>query len=211
MPPASTPELFEALEKRLRSREFRTSHGSLARRVSAGVAVPLHPGSRGLEVLMIKRPGTMRHHAREVAFPGGRPEPEDDDLLATALRETEEELGLARTDLRPLGTMSPVPTATSTYLLHPFLVAVAPHAEAVPHPGEVDVLIRMQVEDFFAGLVPYRAVYFGSTVRSPIFDFDAGSMYGASAHILDELLELYAEVRGLPMPEPIPTDEIPWQ
>ena len=210
MPPASTSELLDALEQRLRSLQFRRSPVSLAGRVSAGVTVPLHPGSRGLEVLMIKRPDTMRHHAREVAFPGGRPEPEDADLLATALRETEEELGLSRVDLRPLGTMSPVPTATSTYLLHPFLVAVAPHAEAVTHPGEVEVLIRMPIEDFFAGLVSYRAVSFGRN-WSPIFDFEAGSMYGASAHILEELLELYGEVRGLSMPVPVPTDQIPWQ
>ncbi len=210
MPPASTSELLDALEQRLRSLQFRRSPVSLAGRVPAGVTVPLHPGSRGLEVLMIKRPDTMRHHAREVAFPGGRPEPEDADLLATALRETEEELGLSRVDLRPLGTMSPVPTATSTYLLHPFLVAVAPHAEAVTHPGEVEVLIRMPIEDFFAGLVSYRAVSFGRN-WSPIFDFEAGSMYGASAHILEELLELYGEVRGLSMPVPVPTDQIPWQ
>jgi 8-oxo-dGTP pyrophosphatase MutT (NUDIX family) len=159
---------------------------------------------------MIKRPGSMRHHAREVAFPGGRREPEDADLLATALRETEEELGLMRADLRPLGALSPCPTATSTFLLHPFLVAVAEHAEAAPSPGEVDVLIRMPIEDFYAGLVSYRAVSFGRG-RSPIFDFEVGSMYGASAHILEELLTLYGEVVGLQLPEPIPTEEIPWQ
>lgn len=210
MPPASTADLFDALAQRLDSLQFRRPLLSIKGRVSAGVTVPLHPGSRGLEVLMIKRPGSMRQHAREVAFPGGRSEPEDADLLATALRETEEELGLRRADLRPLGTMSPVPTATSLYLLHPFLVAVAEHATADPHPGEVDVLIRMPVEDVFAGMVSYRAVHFG-TGRSPIFDFEVGSMYGASAHILEELLTLYAEVRGLTMPEPILTEEIPWQ
>lgn len=211
MAPASTADLMEALSERLRSLEHRRSRWSFAGRTSAGVAVPLHPGSRGLEVLMIKRPGTMRQHAREIGFPGGRPEPEDGgDLLVTALRETEEELGLRRSDLHPLGTMSPVPTATSTYLLHPFLVAVAAHAQATPHPGEVDVLIRMPVEDFFAGRVPYRAVRFGAHL-SPIFDFEPGSMYGASAHVLEELLTLYGEVRGLGLPEPTLTEEIPWQ
>ncbi len=128
----------------------------------------------------------------------------------TALRETVEELGLRRSALHPLGTLSPVPTATSTYLLHPFLVAVAAHAQATPHPGEVDVLIRMPVEDFFAGRVPYRAVRFGAHL-SPIFDFEPGSMYGASAHVLEELLTLYGEVRGLGLPEPTLTEEIPWQ
>lgn len=210
MTPASTAELLAALSERLRTLDHRKSRWSFAGRVSAGVAVPLHPGARGLEVLMIKRTGSMRHHAREIGFPGGRPEPEDEDLLATALRETEEELGLRRADLAPLGVMSPVPTATSTYLLHPFAVAVAEHAEAVPEPAEVDVVIRMPVEDFFAGSVSFRAVRFGAHL-SPIFDFEPGSMYGASAHVLEELLTLYGEIRGLSMPEPTLTEEIPWQ
>jgi 8-oxo-dGTP pyrophosphatase MutT (NUDIX family) len=199
---------LERLRESIAGLDFRAPRWSLEGRVSAGVCVPLHEGPRGLEVIMIKRTGSMRQHAREVAFPGGRPEPGDLDLLDTALRETWEELGLRREDLESLGALSPVPTATSTYLLHPFVVAVRAGAEAVPHPGEVDVLIRMPVPDFFAGRIGYRTV---ARWNSPIFDFDAGSMYGASAHILEELLLLYAAVSGLQMPPPALTDEIPWQ
>jgi 8-oxo-dGTP pyrophosphatase MutT (NUDIX family) len=201
---------LESLRQGIAGLEFRTSRWSLEGRISAGVCVPLHLGARGLEVLMIKRTGTMRQHAREVAFPGGRAEPGDLDLLDTALRETWEELGLAKADLEPLGALSPVPTATSTYLLHPFVVAVRSGAQAVPHPGEVDVLIVMPVRDFFEGRVGYHAVSFGEW-HSPIFDFDVGSMYGASAHILEELLTLYARTTGLQMPVPALTDRIPWQ
>ena len=90
------------------------------------------------------------------------------------------------------------------------MVAVRPGARAVPHPGEVDVLIVMPVRDFFEGRVGYHAVSFGEW-HSPIFDFDVGSMYGASAHILEELLMLYARTTGLQMPVPALTDRIPWQ
>jgi 8-oxo-dGTP pyrophosphatase MutT (NUDIX family) len=205
MAPDST---LERLRQGIAGLDFRVSRWSLEGRVSAAVCVPLHAGARGLEVLMIKRPGTMRQHAREVAFPGGRPEPGDLDLLDTALRETWEELALDREDLEPLGPLSPVPTATSTYLLHPFVVAVREGAEAVPHAGEVDVLIRMPVADFFARRIGYRSV---AGWNSPIFDFDVGSMYGASAHILEELLVLYAAASGQQMPPAALTDEIPWQ
>ena len=207
MPHAST---LEALERAIAAREARASRLSIEGRIDAGVAVPLHAGARGLEVVMIKRPATMRHHPREVGFPGGRRDPGDANLLETALRETFEELALRREDLRVLGPLSPVPTATSRYLLHPFAVAVATGAEVVPHAVEVDVLIRMPLEDFFAGRISYRAVDY-SGWWSPIFDFEAGSMYGASAHILEELLDLYARVAGLDMPEPEMTEEIPWQ
>jgi 8-oxo-dGTP pyrophosphatase MutT (NUDIX family) len=201
---------LEALREAIARRQPRPARLSLAGRTSAGVAVPLHDGGRGLEVLMIKRTGSMTHHAREIAFPGGRPDPGDRDLLDTALRETEEELALRRKDLEPLGALTPIPTATSHYLLHPFVAAVAPRARARPQPGEVEALIRLPLADFFAGRVSYRAVRFGGW-SSPIFDFEAGSMYGASAHILEELLELYASVEAWPMPEPVLTDQIPWQ
>jgi len=207
MTPDST---LERVRQAIAGLQLRPSRWPVEGRVPAGVCVPLHEGARGLEVLMIKRPGTMRHHAREVAFPGGRVEPGDLDLLDTALRETWEELGLRREDLETLGPLSPAPTATSTYLLHPFVVLVRQGAEAVPHPGEVDVLIRMPLGDFFAGRIAYRGVSLGGWI-SPIFDFDAGSMYGASAHILEELLTLYGRAVMLKMPTPALTDQIPWQ
>jgi 8-oxo-dGTP pyrophosphatase MutT (NUDIX family) len=173
--------------------------------------VPLHPGGRGLEVWAIKRTDDMRHHAREIAFPGGKRDDGDLDLRDTALRELEEELGIRRDQVRVLAAMERVPTATSRFTLNPFVVLVADGAVASPHAGEVAVLIRMPLPDFFAGRVPYRAVRLGDGRLSPIFDFDAGSMYGASAHVLDEVLRAYAEVHGLALPEPELTDRIPWR
>jgi hypothetical protein len=66
------------------------------------------------------------------------------------------------------------------------------------------------VADFFDGQIPYRAIDLGG-YRSPIFDFETGSMYGASAHVMEEILLIYSEVLRLPMPAPALTEEIPWQ
>jgi 8-oxo-dGTP pyrophosphatase MutT (NUDIX family) len=184
--------------------------GSEVGRVQAAVAVPLQPGSAGLEVWAIKRTDGMRHHAREIAFPGGQRDEGDADLRETALRELEEELGIARGDVRLLAAMGRVPTATSRFTLNPYVVLVAEGAAATPNPDEVAVLIRTPLADFLYGRVPYRAVELGGGRRSPIFDFAVGSMYGASAHVLDELLRAYAELRGVPFPEPELTDRIPW-
>ena len=153
----------------------------------------------------------MRHHAREIAFPGGKPDSDDRDLVDTALREMEEELGIPRGQVRLLGAMAAVPTATSRFTLNPFVALVSEAAVARPHSGEVAALIRTVVADFFAGRVPYRAVVLAAGRRSPIFDFDVGSMYGATAMILEELLEVYADLAGLELPDPVLTREIPWQ
>ena len=202
---------LDALRAAIAARRPRPSAISLEGRVQAAVCVPLHVGGRGVEIWAIKRADGMRHHAREIAFPGGKPDHGDDGLADTALRELEEELGIARAEVTMLGPLPPVPTATSRFTLNPFVVAVADHAVARPARLEVAALIRIPVGDFFAGLVPYRAVELAPGWRSPIFDFDIGSMYGASAHVLEDALELYAGVAGLPFPEPAPTDEIPWQ
>jgi 8-oxo-dGTP pyrophosphatase MutT (NUDIX family) len=162
-------------------------------------------------VWAIKRVDRLRHHAREIAFPGGKPDPGDRDLADTAFRETEEELGISRERLHLLGSLAPVPTATSRFTLNPFVALVEAGAEAKPSASEVAALIRMPLSDFFAGQVPYRAIELGSGWRSPIFDFEVGSMYGASAHVLEELLLVYASIKELAFPEPTLTDEIPWQ
>ncbi len=205
----STAEVA-ALAEALAARPAYRSRWSLEGRIQAGVCVPLHFGSRGLEIWAIKRTDGMRNHAREIAFPGGKQDDGDRDLADTALREMEEELGIPRAQLRLLGGLGAFPTATSRFTLNAFVALVADGAVAEPQAGEVAVLIRMVVGDFFGGRIPFRAVDLGPGRRSPIFDFDVGSMYGASAHVLEEMLLTYAGVHGLDMPEPALTDEIPW-
>jgi 8-oxo-dGTP pyrophosphatase MutT (NUDIX family) len=182
---------------------------SLSGRIPGAVLIPVLERGEGLEILAIKRPDGLRHHSREIAFPGGKPEDVDASLLETALRETEEELGIDRSRLRFLGMLTPVPTATSSFALHPFVASLEPGPDLRPAPEEVAALIRMSLPAFFAGAIPYRAFDLGHRL-SPIFDFEPGSMYGATAHILQELLELYADLAGLEMPVPTVTADIPW-
>src|SRR5215469_6087581 len=205
----STAEI-DALVAAIAARPQRWPTGPQEGRWQAAVCVPLQYGPQGLEIWAIKRQDGMRHHAREIAFPGGKPDRDDRDLADTALREMEEELGIPRGQVRLLGAMAAIPTATSRFTLNPFVALVSEDAVARPHSGEVAVLIRTVVADFFAGRVPYRAVVLAAGRRSPILDFDVGSMYGASAHIMEETLGAYAEVHGLRLPEPTLTDEVPW-
>lgn len=178
-------------------------------RIEAAVCVAVSDSAGGVEVWAIKRPDGLRHHAREIAFPGGKADDEDADLMATALRETEEEIGIPRSRLHGLGALTPVPTATSRFTLNPFVAAVSPGPDPMPNPAEVEVLITIRIEDFFAGRIPYTAVDLGSYL-SPIFEFGPGHMYGATAHILLELFDLYAFVAGLRAPVPILTTTVPW-
>jgi len=199
------------LESALRS-WGRAAHrdGSGPERIQAAVCLPLRDTTEGVACYFIRRPDGLRHHSREMAFPGGKREPEDADLDATALRETEEELGIPRSHLRLLGRLAAVPTATSLFTLNPIVAEVLSGIGPNPAADEVAELISFPLEDFFFERVPYQAVDLGRYL-SPIFNFRAGAMYGATAHILLELLELYGAVCGLQLPRPELTTVVPWQ
>jgi len=106
--------------------------------------------------------------------------------------------------------LAAVPTATSLFTLNPIVAEVLPGVAPNPAPDEVAELVSFPLEDFFHERVPYQAVDLGR-YRSPIFHFEAGAMYGATAHILLELLELYAAVCELDLPSPELTTTVPWQ
>ena len=185
---------------------------NLAGRIDAAVAVPLQPAGGDLLVWLTKRPDGMRHHAGEVSFPGGKPEPADPALLDTALRELEEEVGVPRAGALVLGALGPVPTATSPFLLHPFVVALSAEQEARPSPREVAYVVRLSVDAVLGGRVPYSALKLGDH-RSPIFGLGgrAGSVYGATAYVLEDVLRRCALIVGRTLPEPSLTEEVPWK
>lgn len=185
---------------------------NLAGRIDSAVAVPLQPAGDDLLIWLTKRPDGMRHHAGEISFPGGKHEPADLTLLDTALRELEEEVGVSRSDATVLGALGPVPTATSPFLLHPFVVAIAPDQDPRPSPHEVAAVVRLSLWAVLGGRVPYSAVKLGDH-RSPIFDLGGGtgSVYGATAYVLEDVLRRCALIAGRTLPEPTLTEEIPWK
>ena len=116
--------------------------------ISDGTDVVKRKGQRGASVLMplvmrdewqvilTQRPQTMPSHAGQIAFPGGKRE-EGESALQAALRETEEEVGLAAADISVLGRL-PSFNAVSDYRVTPFVGIISPGAEIIPDAREVD-------------------------------------------------------------------------
>jgi 8-oxo-dGTP pyrophosphatase MutT (NUDIX family) len=173
-------------------------------REPSAVAVPLVDRASGIEIWIIRRPATMRLHAGEFAFPGGKSDPSDATLLDTALRELEEELGVPRAKTHVLGSLTAVPVATSRFAIHPFAIAVDAQVEPLLSPAEVAELVRVPLSSFFDGTIGYADVDM-KTYVSPIFRLGERLMYGASAHVLLDLLERCGK---LPAPEHV--DKAPW-
>ena len=101
----------------------------------AAVLVPVI-AHREATVLLTQRPDAMRQHAGQISFPGGKVEPDDADAIAAALREAEEEIGLDRRFVEPLGFLDGYRTGTGFNIV-PVVALVQPGFELKLDPSEV--------------------------------------------------------------------------
>jgi 8-oxo-dGTP pyrophosphatase MutT (NUDIX family) len=119
----------------------------------AAVLVPLHgwPDEPGL--IFTERRADMRRHAGEISFPGGRRDDDDADLIATALREAQEEIGLGPEEVELCGALPPASTFVTGYRIHPYVGLIPNPAELdlTPNPSEVETVLAFSLEGLRAG------------------------------------------------------------
>jgi 8-oxo-dGTP pyrophosphatase MutT (NUDIX family) len=111
----------------------------------ASVLVPLVERSDGLTVILTQRTAHLAAHAGQVSFPGGRVEPEDSDAVATALRETREEIGLAADKIEPIGRLDTYITGTG-FEITPVVGLIAVPISLTPDPYEVADIFEVPLD-----------------------------------------------------------------
>lgn len=166
--------------------------GSQPRRASplrgrpAAVLVPLLDRGGETCVLLTRRAEGLRKHGGQYAFPGGRRDEGDRDAVATALRESEEEVGIAPSDVRVLGLLDDYITS-SGYVVTP-VVGWIPHPYAYrPSEGEVALVLELPLQAF---LTPQRArtlLFEGFRRIVMAFDVEGHFIWGATASMLRDL------------------------
>jgi len=115
----------------------------------AAVLAPIFRDADGkLRLVLIVR--TDRgHHGGQLAFPGGRAEPDDADLAATALREAEEEVGLDPADVKLVAQLPPVRSGPTNFEVHAFLGRIPAEIAWRPNPHEVVEILTPSVEELW--------------------------------------------------------------
>lgn len=140
------PELFGQIERRLAARDRAVVGEGGDKR--AAVLIPLYEDTGGVHVLLTLRTDTVETHKGQISCPGGAVDPDDADPVRTALRETEEELGIPADQIRVLGVLDDVPTVVSGFVITP-VVGVVPHPYALrPNPAEIAEVVRVPLDVF---------------------------------------------------------------
>jgi 8-oxo-dGTP pyrophosphatase MutT (NUDIX family) len=172
--------------------------GALTHTRPAAVLVPIYEADGDARMILTKRPETMPSHQGEIAFPGGKLEPNTDaDLRAAALREAHEEVGIEPGSVEIVGELDHLVTVSARFALAPFVGLLATPPVIVPHPWEVAAVLDVAIEELLApdvfreerwdvpenmlvGVGPDRAIHF--------FELPGETVWGATARILTGFL-----------------------
>jgi 8-oxo-dGTP pyrophosphatase MutT (NUDIX family) len=157
-------------------------------RTEAAVLVPLVGVDADPAIVLTERRHDLRRHAGEISFPGGRRDSPEEELLATALREAHEEVGLDPDDVELVGALPPIGTFVTNYKVHPFVGVIPDAFELEPNPAEVASVLRFRVSALREAYAMRRLVRLGVPIRTPTYVVSDHLIWGATARILSDLL-----------------------
>jgi len=157
----------------------------------AGVLL-LHYQKAGADhILFTKRTSRVEHHKGEISFPGGARDPEDGSILATALRETAEELGVRAPDVEVLGELDDISTLSSRFIISPF-VGTIPHSYGF-RPSAIEIAEVLEVPVATLRDPAHVRVDFpvrGGSYPTLAYLYGENVIWGATARILKQFLDL---------------------
>jgi 8-oxo-dGTP pyrophosphatase MutT (NUDIX family) len=189
----SMEELVAVTRARLAGRERRVVVGGPL--VKAAVLVPLLDRGEPF-IVFAKRTDRVGTHRGQVSFPGGRVDPTDAGFLEAALREAEEEIGLPRAAVEPLGALDDTETVATQFIITPYVGVVRAPVVWQPDGQEIEKVIEVPLaalRDRANLRVEHRER--GGVLHEVLFwDYQGETIWGATARILKHYLDLLEDV-----------------
>ena len=160
----------------------------------AAVLIGLYKKDNEWYFPLIKRPMHEKNHPGQIALPGGAME-KDENLDNTALREASEEVGIIPKNVNIIGKLTPLPVPVSNYLIHPFVGIIRDEPKWKINEEEVEELIILKLNHLIEADNNYSEDWKlrGIEVKVPIFKVMEKTVWGATATVLCELLDLIKE------------------
>jgi 8-oxo-dGTP pyrophosphatase MutT (NUDIX family) len=156
---------------------------------NAAVLVPLYLERGRLHAVFTKRHDDLRRHPGEISFPGGRYDEGEADLIATALREAHEEIGLPADAVEVLGALQPTPTIATGYAVYPFVGLIGAGRTWTPSVREVAEVLELPLDTLLAGYARRRLLRRGIPIRTDTYVVGEHLIWGATARILADLFD----------------------
>lgn len=173
-------------------RDLKVSPGNIQSIMPSGVLLPIFPENGELFACMIKRSATMKIHAGQVGFPGGKQDQNDTNAKDTALRETSEEIGLTHCEIEILGELTPLYVSVSNFMIYPFVAWIDKRPMLSLNRHEVEKMLFFPLISYLRHPeVKYKSLHTVSgKFKVPGISFEGEFIWGATAMILMEFLDI---------------------
>jgi 8-oxo-dGTP pyrophosphatase MutT (NUDIX family) len=159
----------------------------------AAVLVPILAATPEPRLVFTRRSDTLSRHAGEISFPGGLAD-DGESLPDAALREAEEELGLAPADVELIGALEPVHTHVSGILIVPFVGFLWKDPRFTPNAEEIAEVLEFPLADLVATGREQELVWEGQSFTTHLYEMDGATIWGATGRILATFIDLVRDV-----------------
>jgi 8-oxo-dGTP pyrophosphatase MutT (NUDIX family) len=170
------------------NRELTATPEETIRIKHSSVLLLLFVENEELNACLIKRPAHMKHHAAQIALPGGRIE-KGETALETALRETWEEIGITSEQIEILGSLSEIYVQVSRFQIHPFVGWLNKKPEFLINKKEVEKTISFPVKLIKTSFDEVELNTISGLLKVPCIAFEEEIIWGATAMILSEFYD----------------------
>jgi 8-oxo-dGTP pyrophosphatase MutT (NUDIX family) len=159
--------------------------------LKAGVLILLYAWEDRIFLALTRRTSRVAHHQAQISFPGGQMH-NNESIVEAALREAREEIGIIPKSLRILGELTPLYIPPSNYCIYPVVAVAEGRPDFRPFPEEVEEVIEVPLDHLLDPDNIRREIWSvrGTDVSVPFFQFHGHKIWGATAMVLAELVEL---------------------
>jgi 8-oxo-dGTP pyrophosphatase MutT (NUDIX family) len=167
----------------------------------AAVLVLLYPRGDVIYLLLTRKPDALGMHGGQIALPGGARDPTDETLLATALREAWEEVGIPPRTIQLLGRLDPIIVRVSSFQVVPFVGWSVQLPTIAPNPAEVEAVLELPLSVLLdpSSVALETWELRGMRWRVSLYDYHGHKIWGATARVLSQLAEKLGASSTLPL------------